>query len=145
MKLFVDDVREAPDDSWTVARTVAVAKRYLATGEVIFVSLDHDMGACADCTASGAHVGDQRPPETTYVNWCQHADDGYALVMWMIENRHIPQLVHVHSMNPVGKARMIAALESRQRHQTPEAVPVPQGVRLSRGGLTREEGHEDED
>lgn len=125
MKLFVDDIREAPDDSWTVARTVADAKLHLATGEVIFVSLDHDMGACVDCTASGAHVGDQRTPDTTYVNWCQHAEDGYALVMWMIENRHIPQLVRVHSMNPVGKARMIAALDSRERHRQSEAEAIP--------------------
>ena len=110
MKLFVDDVRPAPEgDEWLVARTVKDAKTYLQRDDIVSVSLDHDMGACDECIAKGEHIGEG------YVNWCQHAEDGYALVMWMIENRRIPPLVWVHSMNPVGKRRMIAALESRPR------------------------------
>lgn len=111
MKLYVDDVRPAPDWTWTVARTVEEAKRHLQTGQVSFVSLDHDMGACEDCTSQGLHIGDMNTPETYYMNWCKHASDGYQLVMWMIEEGHVPPLVAVHSMNPVGRARMIAALE----------------------------------
>lgn len=43
MKLFVDDIRNAPDESWTVARTVASAIRALAMFEFEAVSLDHDI------------------------------------------------------------------------------------------------------
>lgn len=115
MKLFVDDVRDPPDDGWIVARTVADAKTYLLRDDVIMVSLDHDMGACADCVRRGAHIGDCGSEERMYQNWCQHAEDGYQLVCWMIEHDRIPTMVNVHSMNPVGRRRMIQALESRDR------------------------------
>lgn len=42
MKLFVDDVRDAPE-GWVVARTVTDAIRILATQGVKEVSLDHDI------------------------------------------------------------------------------------------------------
>ncbi len=44
MKLFVDDVRDAPDESWTVARTAEEAIWMLARGGVEVLSLDHDLG-----------------------------------------------------------------------------------------------------
>jgi hypothetical protein len=43
MKLFIDDLRNAPDDSWIVVRTVTGAIRALATMEVDIISLDHDI------------------------------------------------------------------------------------------------------
>jgi len=43
MKLFIDDIRNAPDDSWIVVRTVTGAIRALATMEVDVISLDHDI------------------------------------------------------------------------------------------------------
>lgn len=124
MKLYVDDVRDAPD-GWVLARTVEEAKRLLATGEVISVSLDHDMGACKECSDASINY-----------RWCPHVEDGYALVMWMIENNHVPPLVSIHSMNPVGRQRMIAALEHRHRH---EAESIAPHVRTSRSGLVIEE------
>lgn len=109
MKLFVDDVRQAPD-GWMVVRTIDEAKLQLSRDDIEAVSLDHDMGACPTCEAEGKSVGDMLTPETTYAHWCPHASDGYGLVMWMIENHRLPKEIRVHSMNPVGKARMIAAL-----------------------------------
>lgn len=43
MKLFVDDMRNAPDDSWVVARKVEQAIRLLAVQNFDEVSLDHDI------------------------------------------------------------------------------------------------------
>ena len=43
IKLYVDDRRPAPDDSWKLARTVTEAIRILATVPVELVSLDHDI------------------------------------------------------------------------------------------------------
>jgi hypothetical protein len=112
MKIFVDDVRPCPD-GWMLARTIEDAKAYLMRDDITEVSLDHDMGACVSCVEKGEHVGDMVTPETTYYNHCPHAEDGYTLVMWMIENNHIPPIVRIHSMNSVGVRRMVAALESR--------------------------------
>lgn len=43
MKLWVDDIRNAPDDSWTVARTVTSAIRAIARYDFDTISLDHDI------------------------------------------------------------------------------------------------------
>lgn len=45
MKLFVDDIRKAPDESWTVARNVSAAVRLLEAywPQITEVSLDHDI------------------------------------------------------------------------------------------------------
>jgi hypothetical protein len=42
-KLYIDDLRNSPDDSWIVARTITGAIRVLATMDVDVISLDHDM------------------------------------------------------------------------------------------------------
>ena len=44
IKLWIDDLRGAPDASWTVARTSKEAIRIFATGRVIRVSFDCDLG-----------------------------------------------------------------------------------------------------
>jgi NAD+-processing family protein with receiver domain len=43
MKLWVDDIRNAPDDTWHVARTAIEAIRALARFDMEVVSLDHDI------------------------------------------------------------------------------------------------------
>lgn len=109
--LFVDDVRPVPE-GWRVARTIEDAKLLLETGEVDALSLDHDMGACADCVSKGLHIGDMQTSETTFMNWCQHHEDGTKLVRWIIETGHWPkQMPWVHSANPVGRHRMQAMIE----------------------------------
>src|SRR5438309_1594271 len=44
MKLWLDDIRPTPDDTWTWAKTVPEAIDLLKTGEVTYASLDHDLG-----------------------------------------------------------------------------------------------------
>lgn len=45
MKLFVDDIRNAPDESWTVARTINAAISFIDTfsDKIEVISLDHDI------------------------------------------------------------------------------------------------------
>lgn len=45
MKLYVDDIREAPDESWTLVRTITEAINFIMFyGEDITdISLDHDI------------------------------------------------------------------------------------------------------
>lgn len=122
-KIYLDDIRPAPE-GWEAVRTIEEARCLLLLaaifpeeGSILAISLDHDMGACAACTAAGTHIGDQSTPEQQYMNTCPHAQTGYDFVMWMIEHDLVPPLVSVHSMNPVGRQRMIAALESRARYR----------------------------
>jgi len=117
--LYVDDVRKCPD-GWIVARTIEAAKEALTLGHVRRLSLDHDMGACDNCIAKGEHIGDMATPETTFLNWCKHVEDGTKLVYWMIETNTWPQeMPTVHSMNPCGRERMVAMIQRYwpERHQ----------------------------
>jgi hypothetical protein len=43
MKLFIDDIRNAPDESWLVARTITSAIKALWQWEFEVVSIDHDI------------------------------------------------------------------------------------------------------
>jgi len=43
MKLWIDDIRNAPDESWTVARTVTSAIKAIAQFQFDEISLDHDI------------------------------------------------------------------------------------------------------
>ena len=105
--LFVDDVRVCPYVGWVTARTIEAAKKWLKAGAVEHLSLDHDMGACQECIDARRDVGDMLTPETTFVSWCPHAEDGTKLVHWMIETGHWSVIKPtVHSANPVGAARM---------------------------------------
>lgn len=51
-KLFLDDLRAPPDQTWVVARSVASAVEYVQTyGIPLQMSLDHDLGDGRDAPA----------------------------------------------------------------------------------------------
>lgn len=51
-KLFLDDLRAPPDQTWVVARSVASAIQYVETyGLPYSMSLDHDLGDGCDAPA----------------------------------------------------------------------------------------------
>ncbi|BDH56476.1 cyclic-phosphate processing receiver domain-containing protein [Tsukamurella sp. PLM1] len=76
MKLFVDDLRDPPEATWTVARTSAEALEILQSGaQVDELSLDHDLGG---------------------------EDTSRPIVLWLAEQDRWPAVVRVHSANPVG-------------------------------------------
>ncbi len=45
MKLYIDDIRDAPDESWTLVRTISEAIRFIDrySHEIKEISLDHDI------------------------------------------------------------------------------------------------------
>lgn len=95
MKLYVDDVREAPE-GWFLVRYAERAMLMLMDEAINVeeISLDHDMG--------------------------ETAHDGYWLVRIMVEmNLWVPR-ISVHSMNPVGRANMLATL----RRYAPDGTEV---------------------
>ena len=89
MKLYLDDIRAAPDDSWVVARTAQDAIKWLKTLNVEVISLDHDLGA----------------GQLT----------GYDVVKWIekevFTNKFVPPIILIHSMNNVGRANILAAID----------------------------------
>lgn len=96
LKVFLDDVREAPD-GWIRARTPAEVIALLETGKVEEVSLDHDLGL----------VEGER--EAT----------GYDVLLW-IERQvatagFTPPLMRVHSANTAAHDRMLAAIAAIDR------------------------------
>lgn len=87
MKLFIDDVRNAPDNSWDVVRNYKDAIAYLVKneGKIKVISFDHDLG--------------------------ENRKTGYDIVCWMErkiynETYIVPSILMVHSQNPVGVAKM---------------------------------------
>lgn len=104
VKLWHDDVRPAPA-GWLWARTNAEAKRILREHSIEVISLDHDLGY---------HdvVLPEDPNELAEVLLLKgdSEETGADLVKWMVETRHIPRDVRVHSWNPAGARRMAQLL-----------------------------------
>ena len=93
MKLFVDDLRVPPDNSWTVARSSEDAIALLQRNKITEVSLDHDLGIVND-----------------------FFDDGYKVVVWLEERNIWPvNGIRCHSANPVGVQRINAAIAAIKR------------------------------
>ncbi|ASN73223.1 hypothetical protein SEA_WARPY_187 [Streptomyces phage Warpy] len=88
-KIWVDDERPKPDDSWTPMKNSTVAilllKALKRRGLVPrAISLDHDLG------------GD---------------DTARAVVLWMCENEFWPIEVYVHTANPVGRDWLVGMVD----------------------------------
>jgi hypothetical protein len=89
MRVWLDDERPMPSDFDIHVRTADEAIELLKTGKVTFISLDHDLGDQGQAT-------------------------GYKVAKFIEEaayHNSIPRLrVYFHTMNPVGKANMKAAI-----------------------------------
>ena len=86
MKLWIDDVRQAPNGSeWVWLRSVAEVKSFIDRyyAQIDLIDIDHDAG---DFVNSG---GD------------------YIRVLDYLESNHYDDIpIHIHSMNPVGVENM---------------------------------------
>ncbi len=92
-KLWIDDVRPAPDDTWDIARTYDEAINSLSKNKYDIVSFDHDLGDFKD--------GRERT--------------GYDVLLWLTEkrlnNETVPKNLRIHSANPVGRQRMQGVID----------------------------------
>ena len=88
MKLYLDDIRTPPDDSWQVVRTAEEAIEILKTGKVNAMSFDHDLG--------------------------EGKKTGYDVLVWIerevFKKKMNPPKMKTHTQNPVGKEKMEAAM-----------------------------------
>lgn len=101
MKIWLDDVRDAPDDSWEVVRDFSSVILELEYGGVEAISLDHDLG------------GDIPPGMT-------RAWTGYDVALRIEEMvaedcNYYPPKIYVHTDNPVGRANIWEAIKSINR------------------------------
>lgn len=118
MKLWVDDIRNAPDDSWHVARTVNAAIRamYRFKYEIKEISLDHDISH---------QIGMEELSRPYPCTETFQAVAYYIAELWMLERNlevhgrksglhaattGISPKITIHSSNPVGAREMKAIL-----------------------------------
>jgi hypothetical protein len=100
-KLYLDDIRKAPDETWIIVRNFEAFANWIeANGLPDVVSFDHDLG----------HGQAYRKPRGKRI-WIPRAEfeqikDGYDCCKWMLENYGMPKEARVHSMNPVGAERL---------------------------------------
>lgn len=90
-KLFIDDVREPPDDTWVLARNCSEAELLVDDlGMPTMMSLDHDLG-------DGESV--------------------MSFLKWLVDVHYEagPPAYVVHSANPVGRDNIVAYMESWRR------------------------------
>jgi hypothetical protein len=88
MKLWIDDVRPAPE-GYTWIKTVNFALTFISAfdGEIELIDIDHDAGDCAI-----------------------YGGDYIKILDWLEETgRNYP--IRIHSMNPVGRENMRAIIK----------------------------------
>jgi hypothetical protein len=109
LRIWLDDSRPAPT-GWLRVTTVTSARRLLQAGLVAELSLDYDLGWCADCLGSGEHL------KRSGQRHCPHTPTGFDLVEWMAQTQHwsaVPPTVH--SGNIEGGARMLGVIARQWR------------------------------
>lgn len=124
LRVWLDDSRPAPP-GWLRVTTVRNARRLVEAGLVREISLDYDLGWCAECIARDEHL------KSSGRRHCEHTPTGYDLVAWMAETGRWPSAPPtVHSGNIEGGARMLGVI-ARYWHEgalTPVPVPAADGT-----------------
>lgn len=105
MKLFVDDIRNPPDDTWTLARTVTEAIRAISRFDFEVISLDHDISHYGGITPDPADMDLQTYP----------CEETYAAVAYFIAEKYgfgrspVPKVI-LHTSNDVAGDEMALIL-----------------------------------
>ncbi len=94
MKVYLDDERATPDETWTRTYTVAETIELLETGQVEYLSLDNDLG--------------------------ENQLEGFRVLDWLEEQVYLHQtmlipIITIHSANPVRVAHMQQVIRSIER------------------------------
>lgn len=105
MKLWVDDIRNAPDDSWHVARTAVEAIRAIARFDFDTISLDHDISH----QVTIGNLGRPYPCEETFASVAYYLALKYG---WSkMPGAPTLPLIIIHSSNEVAGAEMKRVME----------------------------------
>lgn len=130
--LFLDDIREPKDafeytkqdyfikQKWVIVRDFNQFKGYIEdNGLPFFISFDHDL---ADTHYTPPHLWDDYNKSKEWQEQQVHKEKtGYECALWLIDycidNDFILPNFYCHSMNPVGKDKIVSALSSFQKYQ----------------------------
>lgn len=100
MKVYLDDVRPKPKEFDVIVRTPDEAIELLKTGKVTHISLDYDLGS--------------------------DGDEGEVVANWIEEQAYLgnlqPIVVYFHTDNPVGRKRMMQAIQNAQKYWNKEVM-----------------------
>lgn len=117
MKLYIDDIRNAPDDSWTVARTVLSAIRAIKMFDFDEISLDHDIShqvvvgrlsrpyPCEETFEAVAHYIALKYWHLTPMNH-DGSSGNSGSAGYNIPRKNIYPKITIHSSNPIGADKM---------------------------------------
>jgi hypothetical protein len=97
MKIWLDDIRDAPDDSWTIARNADEFRELFHQNleQIDEISFDHDI---ASYDIHGNEI-------TGYTCLC------WVEKIWYNDNTFVVPKMTVHSANPPGRDRMRKVIE----------------------------------
>ena len=98
IKVWLDDVRPSPV-GWIWVKSADDAIKLVATGEVLALSLDHDLGDVK--TKSGGDV----------LRWLEEQ---------VFDRRFAPPIVEIHTMNPVARSWMLKVARKINERQSGE-------------------------
>jgi hypothetical protein len=97
MKVFVDDLRQAPP-GWVLARTITEAIRMLDDFAVDEVSLDHDIVFVDERGVfTGKHAAEDFSPVARFIR--------------ALPSEKRPTVVRIHTANPIGAIRLESILK----------------------------------
>lgn len=112
VKLWHDDIRRPPDDSWFWARTNRDAVRWLLQNDCIEASLDHDLGLHGLDPDEIIYDLAEIPHQSHQLKGPSPDGNGVDLVHVMLRLRIVPPKVTIHSWNPEGAEYMAGMLRS---------------------------------
>jgi hypothetical protein len=120
-KLFVDDIRNAPDESWMVARTITAAISAIATFDFDVISLDHDI---SHQVVMGG-ISRPYPCEETFTPVAQFIAAKYQPhdhSAFCFNGSKTPKII-IHTSNPAGALRIAGHLQGFEIERK-ESVPA---------------------
>ena len=98
MKVFLDDERKPPDDSWTLLRWPNEVIDSLLTNEVTHLSLDHDLGN-------------------------DEFGTGNDVIIWLEEAVYFGKvkapIITIHSANASARKKMLMGVEKIKQYEQP--------------------------
>lgn len=131
MRLWVDDYRDAPDETWTVVRKVEPAIKALAKFDFLEISLDHDIEGRPDDETFmpvAYFIAEKYWVHRTVPVWPKRVED-----LEVMRPLLVPKIT-IHSINSVGAKEMEMVL----RDAGIKAVRAPYKADIER--LERETG-----
>lgn len=107
MRLWIDDIRPAPDESWTVAHTATSAIRAIARYDFEEISLDHDISH----QVTVGTLGRPYPCEETFMAVVYYIVAKYKKFPWNLADLRILPKITLHTSNAVAADEMESVLK----------------------------------